>query len=96
MSAQIIPIDPLDRAIGEIVWRLPLELTAEVDALFKLDPSARILRLIEIITIAAQKDEKVVDVLRLPGILASLKQIALDRRRDHTSSDSDAESLRVQ
>lgn len=80
MPAPIIPIDPIDRAIGQIVWRLPLELTAEMDNLFNLDPLSRVRRLTEIITVAAKKDPKIVEVLRLPNVLPALKQMAEERQ----------------
>jgi hypothetical protein len=82
MLAPIIPIDPLDRAISQIVWRLPLQLTAEMDAIFHLSPVQRIQRLMEIITTAAKRDPKIVEVLRQPDVLTGLKQIADDRRAE--------------
>ena len=82
MLAPIIPIDPLDRAISQIVWRLPLELTAEMDAIFHLTPVQRIQRLMEIITTAAKRDPKIVEVLRQPDVLPGLKQVADDRRAE--------------
>jgi len=82
MLAPIIPIDPLDRAISQIVWRLPLQLTAEMDGIFHLTPVQRIQRLMEIITTAAKRDPKIVEVLRQPDVLSGLKQIADDRRAE--------------
>jgi hypothetical protein len=82
MLAPIIPIDPLDRAISQIVWRLPLQLTAEMDSIFHLTPVQRIQRLMEIITTAAKRDPKIVEVLRQPDVLSGLKQIADDRRAE--------------
>ena len=87
MSAQIIPIDPLDRAIGQIVWRLPLELTAEMDAIFHLAPVDRIKRLMEIITAAAKRDPKIVAILREPDVLPGLKQMADDRRAEQEAAE---------
>lgn len=80
MSVPIIPIDPLDRAISQIVWRLPLELTAEMDCIFQLAPVNRITRLMEIITAAAKSDPKIVEILREPDVLPGLKQLAHERR----------------
>jgi hypothetical protein len=88
MPAPIIPIDPVDRAIGQIVWRLPLELTAEMDNLFNLDPLSRVRRLTEIITVAAKKDPKIVEVLRLPNVLPALKQMAEERQVEIGSSEA--------
>lgn len=88
MPAPIIPIDPVDRAIGQIVWRLPLELTAEMDSLFNLDPLSRVRRLTEIITVAAKKDPKIVEVLRLPNVLPALKQMAEERQVEIGSSEA--------
>jgi hypothetical protein len=87
MPAPIIPIDPIDRAIGQIVWRLPLELTAEMDSLFNLDPFNRVRRLTEIIAIAAKKDPKIVEVLRLPNVLPTLKQMADERQVELRSAE---------
>lgn len=87
MSAPIIPIDPLDRAIGQIVWRLPLELTAEMDGIFHLAPVNRITRLMEIITAAAKRDPKIVAILRQPDVLPGLKQMADDRRAEHEAAE---------
>lgn len=87
MSPPIIPIDPLDRAIGQIVWRLPLELTAQMDALFHLPPVNRIGRLMEIITAAAKRDPKIVAILREPDVLPGLKQLADDRRAEQDAED---------
>jgi len=83
MSAPIIPIDPLDRAIGQIVWRLPLELTAEMDAIFHMAPVDRITRLMEIITAAAKRDSKIIAILKQPDVLPGLRQMAVDRRAEH-------------
>lgn len=88
MPAPIIPIDPVDRAIGQIVWRLPLELTAEMDNLFNLDPLSRVRRLTEIITVAAKKDPKIVEVLRLPNVLPALKQMAEERQVEIGSNEA--------
>ncbi len=88
MPVPIIPIDPVDRAIGQIVWRLPLELTAEMDNLFNLDPLSRVRRLTEIITVAAKKDPKIVEVLRLPNVLPALKQMADERQVEIGSSEA--------
>jgi hypothetical protein len=82
MSAPIIPIDPLDRAISQIVWRLPLELTAEMDSIFHMTPVARIARLMEIITAAAKRDPNIVAILKQPDVLPGLKQMADDRRAE--------------
>ena len=87
MLAPIIPIDPLDRAIGQIVWRLPLELTAEMDNMFAMAPVNRITRLMEIITAAAKRDPKIVEILRAPDVLPGLKQMALDRRAEHEAAE---------
>ena len=87
MLAPIIPIDPLDRAIGQIVWRLPLELTAEMDSIFQLAPVNRITRLMEIITAAAKRDPKIVEILRAPDVLPGLKQMAHDRRSEHEAAE---------
>lgn len=84
MPTPIIPIDPVDRAISQIVWRLPLELTAEMDNLFNLDPLSRVRRLTEIITVAAKKDPKIVEILRLPHVLPSLKQMADERQMEQS------------
>lgn len=82
MSPPIIPTDPLDRAIAQIVWRLPLQLTAQMDGLFHLAPVNRIGRLMEIITAAAKRDPKIVAILREPDVLPGLKQLADDRRAE--------------
>ncbi|MFC5511056.1 hypothetical protein ACFPOU_07945 [Massilia jejuensis] len=87
MLAPIIPIDPLDRAIGQIVWRLPLELTAEMDNIFQLPPVNRVTRLMEIITAAAKRDPKIVEILRAPDVLPGLKQMAHDRRAEHEAAE---------
>lgn len=87
MSAPIIPIDPLDRAIGQIVWRLPLELTAEMDAIFHMAPVNRIRRLMEIITAAAKRDPKIVAILKEPDVLPGLKQMANDRRAEQDAAE---------
>lgn len=87
MLAPIIPIDPLDRAIGQIVWRLPLELTAEMDNIFQLAPVNRITRLMEIITAAAKRDPKIVEILRAPDVLPGLKQMAQDRRAEQDAAE---------
>lgn len=92
MSAQIIPIDPLDRAIGQIVWRLPLELTAEMDGIFHLAPVDRIKRLMEIITTAAKRDPKIVAILREPDVLPGLKQMADDRRAEQEAAEQLSQS----
>lgn len=88
MPVPIIPIDLVDRAIGQIVWRLPLELTAEMDNLFNLDPLSRVRRLTEIITVAAKKDPKIVEILRLPNVLPALKQMADERQSDSGASEA--------
>lgn len=95
MLAPIIPIDPLDRAIGQIVWRLPLELTAEMDAIFHMAPVNRITRLMEIITAAAKRDPKIVEILRAPDVLPGLKQMAQDRRAEHEAAEQVQNSARA-
>jgi len=87
MLAPIIPIDPLDRAISQIVWRLPLELTAEMDNIFQLAPVNRITRLMEIVTAAAKRDPKIVEILRAPDVLPGLRQMANDRRAEHEAAE---------
>jgi len=89
MPTPIIPIDPIDRAIGQIVWRLPLELTAEMDNLFNLDALSRVRRLTEIIMVAAKKDPKIVEVLRQPHVLPSLKQMAEERQVEHSPEEGE-------
>lgn len=95
MLAPIIPIDPLERAIGQIVWRLPLELTAEMDALFHMAPVNRITRLMEIITAAAKRDPKIVEILRAPDVLPGLKQMAQDRRAEQEAAEQSQNSARA-
>lgn len=87
MSAPIIPIDPLDRALSQIVWRLPLELTAEMDSIFHMTPVARIGRLMEIITAAAKRDKNIVAILKQPDVMAGLRQMADDRRAELDASE---------
>ncbi|MBY0240026.1 MAG: hypothetical protein K2X55_11995 [Burkholderiaceae bacterium] len=87
MSAPIIPIDPLDRALSQIVWRLPLELTAEMDSIFHMTPVARIGRLMEIITAAAKRDPNIVAILKQPDVLPGLKQMADDRRAEMDAAE---------
>lgn len=94
MLAPIIPIDSLDRAIAQIVWRLPLEQTAELESMYSMDPAARIRKLMEIVTIAAKRDPKVVEVLRTPTVLPALKQMALERQSEQ-AADPQGEQVRA-
>lgn len=89
MQASIIPIDPIDRAISQIVWRLPLTLTAQMNDLFVLDPVSRYTRQMEIITKAAKNDPKILEILREPNVIPALKQLGLDRKRDETCPDEE-------
>lgn len=88
MLAPIIPIDAIDRALAQIVWRLPLELTAELDDIFQLEPVDRIKKLMEIITKAAKKDPKIIEILRTPELLPTLKQMAIDRQSEQSEQQS--------
>lgn len=84
MPATIIPIDPIDRAISQIVWRLPLELTAQMNDLFALDPISRYRRHMEIITEAAKRDTKILEILRAPDVIPALKRMGLDRQHEQS------------
>jgi hypothetical protein len=96
MSAPIIPIDPIDRAIAQIVWRLPLELTSEMNSIFQLDPVNRIKKLMEIITQAAKRDAKIIEILRAPNVMPALKQMALDRQIESSGADQQADLVHSQ
>lgn len=76
MSAPILPIDPLDRALERIVRRLPLSETIQLDATFQLSPVERMRTVMGVLTSAAKRDPAVVDLLRTPDLLSTLKHLA--------------------
>lgn len=76
MLAPIIPIDPLDRALDRIVRLLPLAEASQLDATFQLPPVARMRTLMAVIMSAAKRDPEVVEILRTPELLPTLKTLA--------------------
>lgn len=81
MPAQIIPIDPVDRALDHIVRLLPLSATTALDATFQQAPVDRMGALMSVLMGAAREDARVLELMRTPDLLPTLKQIALESKQ---------------
>lgn len=94
MQAPIFPIDPLDHAIGKVVWRMSVSERAELERLASLSPVQRVLRLMQLATAVAKRDESARAVLAQPGVVSSLKQMAIDRKNEEAeASEAERQSL---
>lgn len=90
MNAPMIPINPIDHVVMQIVWRLPLSETAGLEQLSALAPKEREIKMIQVLMEAARRDKSVRDLLARPGIVDGLRQ----RVRDYEQQEeTQAEQL---
>jgi hypothetical protein len=74
-------------AVGKIVWRLNREETAQLESLYKSDPVKRIMLLMQVAMGAAKRDPEVRHLLSQPGVVESLKHMALKRKESKSEQD---------
>lgn len=95
MLAPIIPIDPTDRALAQIVHLLPLQTTAALDSSFQLEPVARVMTLMNVITEAAKSNQKVVEILRQDGLVPTLRQLVATRQSEQAAAEQPTDQVRA-
>lgn len=77
----LIPINAVDKVINDVVWRFSVEESKQLDCLVFLAPHARLVRLMQIITVVAKRDDFVRKILATPGVIPHLKAMGEERRQ---------------